>query len=71
MDYFPFEINIVLKEDCIKNVLGYNFFQLHFWVKIIYRWNIQAVEICLSLENLIGQQLFNVQRNMYWTSQIE
>ena len=52
-----FEINIVLKEDDIKSVLGYNFFQLPFWVKIIYSWNNQAVEICLNPKNHICEQL--------------
>ena len=52
-----FELKIVLKEDDIKNVLGYNFFQLPFWPKLIYMWNNQAVEICLSLKNNSCKQL--------------
>ena len=69
--YFLFEIYTVLKEDDIKNVLGYNFFQLLLWAKIFYRWDNQAVEICLSSKNIICQQLLPMQRNMYWASQIE
>ena len=71
-DYFysVFEI-LNWKEDDIQNVLGYKFFQLPFWAKIIYRWDNHAVEICVSSKILICQQLLPVQRNLYWASQIE
>ena len=59
------------KEDDIQYVLGYNLFQLSFWVKIFYRWDNQAVETCLSPKNLKSAQLLPVQRHMYWASQIE
>ena len=55
-----FEISIVLKEENIKKCLGYNFFQLTFWAKIIYRWNNKAVETCLNPKNLKWEQLFMI-----------
>ena len=67
---FLFEISN-WKEDNIKDVLGYNCFQLPFWAKIIYSWNNHAVEICFSFKNLICQQLLPVQEKMYWGGKIE
>ena len=52
-----FEISIVLKEEDIKKCLGYNFFQLTFWAKIIYSCKNQAVETCLNPKNLKWEQL--------------
>ena len=46
--YFLFEIYTVLKEEDIKNVWGYSFFQLPFWAKILYGCNNKTVEICLN-----------------------
>ena len=52
-----FEKSIVSNEDNIKNVSGYNFFQLPFWAKIFYRCNNQALEISLNPQNLKCEQL--------------
>ena len=56
--HFPFELNIALKEDDIKNVLGYNFFQLPFWAEIIYIYNNLSV-LEYQLIPGIGQTLSN------------
>ena len=55
--YFLFEIYTVLKEDNIKNVSGYSFFQLPFWAKIFYECNNKAVEICLNQKKISAVQL--------------
>ena len=49
---------IVSNEDDIKNISGYNFFQLPFWAKIFYRCNNQEREISLNPKDLKCEQFF-------------
>ena len=60
-----FEKSIVSNEDDIKNVSGYNFFQLPFWAKIFYGRNNKAVEICLNQKKIRAVQLL-IPKLEYW-----
>ena len=65
--YFLFEIYTVLKEDDIKNVSSYSFFQLPFWAKIFDGRNNKAVEICLNQKKIKSVQLLipNISKSVW------